>query len=59
MASVDEYRQIVRKLIREYASYRPSDGQVQTEAPDVRPYTDFAVGDKPSPTAPALQEASR
>jgi hypothetical protein len=31
MDPVDKYRTIVKKLICEYASYRPSNGQIQTE----------------------------
>lgn len=29
---LDQYRQIVRRLIEEYASYKPSHGQIETEA---------------------------
>jgi XisI protein len=126
MDPVDNYRTVVKKLICEYGSYRPSNGQIQTEVvidperdhyevihvgwdgvrrvhgsvvhidiingkvwiqyngtrhavaeelmaagipreaivlgfhpPDVRRYTDFAVGDEPLPGTPLAQEASR
>ena len=29
---VDRYREIVRRLVAEYASYKPSHGQIETEA---------------------------
>ena len=29
---VDRYREIVRRLVEEYASYKPSHGQIETEA---------------------------
>src|SRR5688500_7837931 len=32
MDRLEQYREIVRKLIREYASYKPSHGQIETEA---------------------------
>lgn len=32
MDRVEEYRIIVRKLVEEYASYKPSHGQIDTEA---------------------------
>ena len=32
MDKLDRYRQIVRRLIEEYASYKPSHGQIETEA---------------------------
>jgi hypothetical protein len=31
-AKVDRYREIVRRLVEEYASYKPSHGQIETEA---------------------------
>jgi hypothetical protein len=32
MDRTDQYREIVRRLIHEYASYKPSHGQIETEA---------------------------
>src|SRR5207248_3466059 len=32
MGRVEEYRQIVRRLVEEYAGYKPSHGQIETEA---------------------------
>jgi hypothetical protein len=32
MDRVERYREIVRRLIEEYASYKPSHGQIETEA---------------------------
>ena len=32
MDRLDRYRQIVRRVIEEYASYKPSNGQIDTEA---------------------------
>ena len=32
MDRVERYREIVRRLIEEYASYKPSHGQIDTEA---------------------------
>jgi hypothetical protein len=32
MDKVDRYRSIVRRLIEEYASYKPANGQIETEA---------------------------
>jgi hypothetical protein len=32
MNTLEHYREIVRKLIQEYASYKPSHGQIETEA---------------------------
>src|SRR5437763_14342125 len=32
MDRVEEYRQIVRRLVEEYAGYKPSHGQIETEA---------------------------
>jgi hypothetical protein len=32
MDRVDRYREIVRRLIEDYARYRPSHGQIETEA---------------------------
>lgn len=32
MDTVERYREIVRKLIHEYASYKPSHGQIETKA---------------------------
>jgi hypothetical protein len=32
MDSIEQYRSIVRKLIDEYASYKPSHGKIETEA---------------------------
>jgi hypothetical protein len=32
MDRVERYRQIVRRLIEEYASYKPSHGRIETEA---------------------------
>ena len=32
MDRVEQYRRIVRRLIEEYASYKPSHGQIDTEA---------------------------
>src|SRR5215470_10427840 len=32
MDKLERYRQIVRRLVEEYASYKPSHGQIQTEA---------------------------
>ncbi|MBW3597214.1 MAG: XisI protein [Planctomycetes bacterium] len=32
MDRVDNYREIVRRLIEEYASYKPSHGEIETEA---------------------------
>jgi len=32
MDNLDRYREIVRQLICEYASYKPSHGQIETEA---------------------------
>jgi XisI protein len=32
MDTLERYRQIVRQLIDEYASYKPSHGQIETEA---------------------------
>src|SRR5437763_4439869 len=32
MDSIEQYRAIVRKLIDEYASYKPSHGKIETEA---------------------------
>ena len=32
MDTLGHYREIVRKLIHEYASYKPSHGQIGTEA---------------------------
>jgi XisI protein len=32
MDRVEQYRGIVRRLIEEYASYKPSHGQIDTEA---------------------------
>ena len=32
MDKVNRYREIVRRLIEEYASYKPSHGQIETEA---------------------------
>ncbi len=32
MDRVEQYRAIVRRLIEEYASYKPSHGQIETEA---------------------------
>jgi hypothetical protein len=32
MDTLERYREIVRKLISEYASYKPSHGQIDTEA---------------------------
>src|SRR4051794_30509345 len=32
MDKLDRYREIVRRIIEEYASYKPSHGQIETEA---------------------------
>lgn len=32
MDRLDRYRQIVRRIVEEYASYKPSHGQIETEA---------------------------
>jgi hypothetical protein len=32
MDKLNNYREIVRRIIREYASYKPSHGQIETEA---------------------------
>ena len=32
MDKLDSYREIIRRLIGEYASYKPSHGQIETEA---------------------------
>ncbi|MEW6211673.1 MAG: XisI protein [Acidobacteriota bacterium] len=32
MDKLNSYREIVRRIIREYASYKPSHGQIETEA---------------------------
>ena len=32
MDKLSNYREIVRRIIREYASYKPSHGQIETEA---------------------------
>jgi XisI protein len=32
MDRVEQYRLIVRRLIEKYASYKPSHGQIETEA---------------------------
>ncbi len=32
MDKLPSYRQVIRKLIQEYASYKPSHGQIETEA---------------------------
>ena len=32
MAKLEQYREIIKRLIREYASYKPSNGQIDTEA---------------------------
>ena len=32
MNKLERYRQIVRRVIEEYASYKPSNGQIDTEA---------------------------
>lgn len=32
MDRIDRYREIVRGIIREYASYKPSHGEIETEA---------------------------
>ena len=32
MDKLDRYREIVRRLVEQYASYKPSHGQIQTEA---------------------------
>src|SRR5437879_6430195 len=32
MDKLEHYREVVRRLIEEYASYKPSHGQIQTEA---------------------------
>lgn len=32
MEKIDRYRQIVRRIIEEYASYRPANGQIDSEA---------------------------
>ena len=32
MDQLDRYREIVRRLIEEYASYKPANGQIDTEA---------------------------
>ena len=32
MDRIDQYREIVRNLVEEYASYKPSHGQIDTEA---------------------------
>ena len=32
MDQLDQYRQIVRRLIEEYASYKPAYGDIRTEA---------------------------
>jgi hypothetical protein len=32
MDKLDRYREIVRRVIQEYASYKPSHGQIETEA---------------------------
>jgi XisI protein len=32
MDSIDQYREIIRKLILEYAEFKPSHGDIQTEA---------------------------
>lgn len=32
MDKLDHYRQVVRQVIEEYASYKPANGQIETEA---------------------------
>ncbi len=32
MDKLERYRDIVRRIIEEYASYKPSNGQIDTEA---------------------------
>ncbi len=32
MDAIERYREVVRKLIHDYASYKPSHGQIETEA---------------------------
>jgi hypothetical protein len=47
MDRLDRYREIVRRLIEEYAGYKPSHGQIETEAivgPDKDHYEVMHVG---------------
>lgn len=47
MGDVDQYRQIVRRIICEYGEYRPSHGQIETEVvidPDRDHYELMHVG---------------
>jgi hypothetical protein len=32
MDRLDEYRAVVRRIVEEYAGYKPSHGQIETEA---------------------------
>jgi hypothetical protein len=43
MDRIERYREIVRRLIEEYASYKPSHGQIETEAIVDREHDHFEV----------------
>ena len=43
MDRVERYREIVRRVIREYASYKPSHGQIETEAIEDREKDHYEV----------------
>ncbi len=43
MDRLERYREIVRRVIREYASYKPSNGQIDTEAIEDRERDHYEV----------------
>ncbi|MBI1914828.1 MAG: XisI protein [Planctomycetes bacterium] len=43
MDRLERYREIVRRVIREYASYKPSNGQIDTEAIEDRDRDHYEV----------------
>jgi hypothetical protein len=47
MDTLEQYRAIIRKIIHEYASYKPSHGQIETEAiidPELDHYEVMHIG---------------